>query len=149
MKQNSTTFYLSSITSTNNANKTTMTWDNLDMLKIMGSIYNENETFDIKLNSVIVLTGNATDANNNVIVLLQGLPFLGIGNSGQLPIALNKTGNNLASSLTSISGNPINTFNKPNPILSLTITLNAVSTNILSNVAFGHQAYLFTITGNK
>jgi hypothetical protein len=149
MKHNSTTFYLSSVTSTNNANKTTMTWDNLDMRKLMGSIYNEYDTFDIKLNSVIVITGNATDANNNVIVLLQGLPFIGIGNSGQVPIALNKIGNNLTSSLTSISEHPTNTFDKPNSIVSLTIILNSVSTNVLSTVLFGHQAYLFTITGIK
>jgi hypothetical protein len=48
MKHNSTTFYLSSVTSTNNANKTTMTWDNLELRKLMGSIYNEYDTFDMK-----------------------------------------------------------------------------------------------------
>lgn len=130
-----------------NANRTTMTWD-LDVRNIVGAnMFDDYQWFDLRLNQVIVLTGSATDANNNVVVRVQGLQFF--GNNGTVSMALIKSGSNLVSSLTNLSSNPTHTFNKPNSTLSVTISLNSVATNLLSTVNFGHQAYLFTITGNK
>jgi hypothetical protein len=132
-----------------NANKTSMTWNNLYLKNIMGNIYDEYDFFDIRLNSVICLSGSATDANNNVVIYLQGLPWIGLGNSGRMPVALNRTGNTKTGSLIHASGHPTNSFFKMNTTCSLTITLDAVSTNTLSTTAFGHSVYLFTITGIK
>jgi hypothetical protein len=130
-----------------NTPKTSMTWNNLNLRNIMGQIYNDYDFFDIKLNSMICVSGTATDANNNLIVNLQGLPFIGVGNGGKMPIGLNRTGNATTGSLVSVAGHPTNSFNKPNSVTSLTITLDAVSTNTLSTSAFGHSVYLFTVTG--
>jgi hypothetical protein len=150
MRKHSVTLALHTATAnTINANKTSMTWNNLNLQNIMGSIYDDYDVFDIKLNSTVCLSGSATDANNNLIVYLQGLPFIGYGYAGKMPIGLNKTGNNTTGSVTQMSYDTTNSFNKPNSILNLTITLDAVSTNALSASPFGHQAYLFTISGIK
>ena len=148
MHSPSITFVLNTVNATSiNANRTTMSWD-LDVRNIIGgNMFDDYQWFDLRLNQVIVLTGSATDANNNVSVRVQGMPFF--GNSGTITMGLIKSGTNLISSLTNLSSNPTHTFNKPTSTLPITISLNSVATNTLSTVAFGHQAYLFTITGNK
>jgi hypothetical protein len=125
-----------------------MTW-NLNLRNIFGNIYDQYEFFDIQLNSVICLTGSATDVNNNLIVFLQGLPYIGVGNSGSMPIGLIRTGNNATGAITQMSSQSLNSFNKPNSTSTLNINLFAVSTNALSGIGFGHQAYLFTVSGIK
>lgn len=144
----SITFCLTSVNaSTINTNKTQMTF-NVDFENLLGtSLYNEYEKFDVKLSSVCVLTGSATDANNNLIVKVQGLPFF--GNNGIVPLGLIKSGNNLSSSITHLSSNPTHSIYKPSTTASITISLHSVATNALSAVAFGHQAYLFTIYAIK
>jgi hypothetical protein len=143
-----------------NANQTEMTWNNINLSRVLGNLYNVYEKFNLSLvgvgSEVVDATLGTTLSDTMVVSYISGLPFLNStynyssGNSTTLApltiINFIRTG----SALQQYNDECSLTFQKPDgPVCDIRIQYQKISSSGLPStpVAFPHVAFIFNIYG--
>jgi hypothetical protein len=157
---------LSTTTSSNNANRTSFTWNNIDLRMLLGDMYNKYDRFNLCLNTIASgLAGQAAttffsaQVDAQVLVRVSGLPWINNGYNITATSA-NNTGNTVIASFLFVNnsqqtqyfyGSNMAVFGKNSDIASITIDYIRVSdlaTPAVTNTyAFPHMAFIFDIFG--
>jgi anaerobic glycerol-3-phosphate dehydrogenase len=160
--KNSASFYLktydlpllqgtNNVGSLNNAQRSSMTWKNVDIQSIMGNLWDKYKYFSITLvsalaSSIVFIPGGSSNILG--IINLQGLQFINSSYSTKLkcniptvPVGFVNFKNTNQGTFTTNKSNSGVMFQKGNPIVDLTLTLNSVVDGTLLT------AFLFTNGG--
>ena len=146
-------------------NRCTLTWKNINMKQVLGEMYDNYETFNIKLyqitQSTTLFTGSAFNVNSSLFdVRISGLPFI---NNGYNIVSRNNTNEiyltSIAPTLANytnagivITSNPVClTFGKCTEVVNITIDIKNTKDQtypvIAANTAIGQFLFHFKIFG--
>ena len=147
-------------------NRCTLTWKNVNMKKVLGEMYDNYETFNIKLyqitqtTTMIISSSAISPLSSLVDVRISGLPFINNGynvvsrnNTNELYLtSINLTTQNYLQSGIVVTSNPIClTIGKCTEFENITIDMKSTKDQtypaVALNTALGQFVYTFKIFG--
>lgn len=153
---------LSTTTSTNNAARTSFTWNNIDLRMLLGDMYDKYDRFNLCLNTIASGISNnyfGTQADAQVLVRVSGLPW--VNNSYNITSTrANNTGNTIIASFLFVNNSQQNqyffssnsaTFSKNQDTANITIDYirlsDLASPAVQVDTSFPHMVFIFDIFG--
>ena len=138
------------------ANKTNITWNNINLRTVLGDMYDKYDTFNLCLNTVSTAIAGGIGApndNTNVTMLLSGLPFINqtyntayLSNTSQTVLCTFQFVQNATTTQYFYSNN-IATFGKNQELVNITLSYNKIVDNTQPAVAFPHIILIIDIFG--